>query len=1570
MSRIDRIEKNFNPGEKEETLYNKWLEKNSFHADVSSDKKPFTIVMPPPNITGQLHIGHALDLSCQDILIRQKRMQGYEALYLPGTDHAAIATEVKIVEQMRKEGISKEDLGREGFLKRAWEWKEHYGGRIIEQAKRLGISADWSRERFTLDEGLSDAVLKVFVNLYEKGLIYRGERMINWCPDCLTSISDAEVEHEDKEGNFWHIRYPLADGSGDLEIATTRPETMLGDTALAVHPEDERYQSFIGKTVILPLMNREIPVVADEYVKMDFGTGVVKITPAHDPNDFEVGQRHNLEIITVTSEDNHINENGGPYEGLSVSEARKAVVRDLEEGGFLLKKESMTHQVGHCYRCHTVVEPRVSLQWFVDMKDMASKASAAVRDGEITFVPERFDKIYFNWMDNIRDWCISRQLWWGHRIPAWYCDDCERITVSETTPESCKYCGSGNIHQDPDTLDTWFSSALWPFSTLGWPDETEDFKRFYPTDVLVTGYDIITFWVSRMIFSGLAYTGEKPFSRVFIHGLVRDELGRKMSKSLGNGVDPLEMIDQYGADALRYALVNGTSPGNDMRFSDQKIEAGRNFINKLWNAFRFAVMNFDEEMDFNGIVREDYEREDRWILSLLQNLIREVTHHFEQMEIGIALGKIYHFLWDEFCDWYIEMVKPRLREEGHSRLVAQSVLNHVLVDAVKLLHPFMPFVTEEIYQHLLHEDEDLIRAKWPSYDASLQFETEAAETEILMEVLRAVRNIRAEKNVPPRQEIHAILVSDEPDVLRIFRDNPGVLAHLAGITGTDLRDSDENIPTTSVSAVFSSGQIFIPLEELIDLEEEIKRLQDEIEKHRDQVKRTEGKLRNESFVNKAPEAVVNKEREKLSLAEAALKACESRLEDLCAGVAELDNKEQLAALSPLEAQARILSLRSRIERYNRAYYNLDQPEITDSEYDLLMRELRLLEELFPDFIDRESPTMKVGGEAASELRRVPHIIPMLSLQDVFAKSEVYAFTASVRERFGSDVRFTVEEKIDGLSLCIRYREGKYELACTRGDGLHYGENVSENVLRLRGIPLELREKIPFIQVRAEVYLPYESFLAANEEQARLGKALFANPRNCAAGTMRQLDPEMVEKRGLEYFAFDLMISEGKEFATDSESLDWLEQQGFSVIPELAVCETDEEISDAIDRIASMRADLPYGIDGAVVKVDSLTLREKLGTTSKTPRWAVAYKYPPEEKATRLKDIIVQVGRTGKMTPLAVLEPVIIAGTTVSRATLHNQDMIDALDVRVGDKVVVSKSGDIIPAIMRVEKKERPLNVERFVMPDHCPVCGAPAERREGGVHLYCTGEDCPAKSSRKLIYFASKPAMNISGLGEQSVTALQEAGYLSGIPDIYRLHEFKEELIVWGGVGREKKVTSLLAAIEASKQNDLWRLLVGFGIPLIGPAAAKNLEAHFGTLDLLAGSDQEELLKVDEIGENSAQAILNFMRSEAHGEMFEELRDLGLNLGREKTIDHEEESKGVLYNLHFVITGTLPNFSRGEMSELLEQNGAIVSDNVSGKTDYLIAGEAAGSKLAKAEKLGIPILNEGELLKWIKGEQP
>ena len=880
MSRIDSIAKNFEPSAREKEIYQDWLEHDCFKADAHSPKKPFTIVMPPPNITGKLHIGHALDLSLQDVLIRYKRMKGFEALYLPGTDHASIATEAKIVEALRKEGIDKEDLGREGFLKRAWAWREEYGNNISEQSKRLGLSADWSRTRFTLDEGLSKAVRKVFVDFYEAGKIYRGERMVNWCPSCLTSISDAEVEHEDTDGFFWHINYPLADGSGFLEIATTRPETMLGDMALAVHPDDERYKELVGKEVILPLVGRRIPVIADDYVKMDFGTGIVKITPAHDPNDFEVGRGHNLEILNIMNEDGSINEAGGKYAGLPGKEARKRIVEDLKAEGLLVSTEKIVHQVGHCYRCHSEVEPRVSLQWFVAMKEMAEPAIEAVRDKTIDFVPERFSKLYFNWMENIRDWCISRQLWWGHRIPAWYCDDCAEITVSMEEPEVCAHCGSKHIHQDPDTLDTWFSSALWPFSTLGWPEETADVKKFYPTDVLVTGYDIITFWVSRMIFSALVHTGQAPFKDVLIHGLVRDEQGRKMSKSLGNGIDPIEVINAYGADALRYALLTGISQGNDVRMSTQKIESGRNFINKVWNAFRFALMNFDDEMDFASLKTEELETSDRWILSKLQKLIEEVNSNFEQYEVGLALAKIYSFLWDDFCDWYIEMVKPRLRTEGRSRLSAQFVLNTVLCDTVKLLHPFMPFVTEEIWKSLIHEPGRLILAPWPEVHKGWRFENEAADIEDLMEVLRAVRNIRAEMNVALNQKIHLILVSPQENVRSLFEHNPKLLLELAGVATCETRESDADIPDTAVSAVFRNGSLHIPLEDLIDLEKERERLANEALRLEGEVLKTQKKLENKAFTEKAPPAVVQREREKLANYETMLQSTRQRLKQL------------------------------------------------------------------------------------------------------------------------------------------------------------------------------------------------------------------------------------------------------------------------------------------------------------------------------------------------------------------------------------------------------------------------------------------------------------------------------------------------------------------------------------------------------------------------------------------------------------------------------------------------------------------------------------------------------------------
>lgn len=876
MARIDSIAQHFEAQEREDEIYREWLEAEAFAADNQSEKEPFTIVMPPPNITGKLHIGHALDLSIQDVLIRQKRMQGYESLYLPGTDHASIATEAKIVEQMREEGISKEDIGREGFLERAWAWNDKYGNNIVQQAKRLGISCDWSRQRFTLDEGLSNAVKKVFNKLYDEGLIYRGERLINWCPHCLTSISDAEVEHEETHGHFWHIKYPLAQSDDFVEIATTRPETLLGDTAVAVNPEDERYQKYVGKKVVLPLMDREIPVVADSYVDMEFGTGLVKITPAHDPNDFEVGLRHDLPMINVMNKDGSINEAGGKYQGLSREEARKAVVRDLEEAGLLIKVEDHVHQVGHCYRCDNVVEPMLSLQWFVKMAELAEPALEVVRKGDVKFVPDRFSKIYFNWMENVRDWCISRQLWWGHPIPAAYCEDCGKITVSEQEIKTCEHCGSKNITHDPDTLDTWFSSALWPFSTLGWPEETADFAKFFPTDVLVTGYDIIFFWVSRMIFSSLRQTGKAPFSYVVLHGLVRDSQGRKMSKSLGNGVDPIEVIENWGADALRFALIHGTSPGNDMRFSEEKLDSARNFTNKIWNAFRFTIMNFDEEMDFNAVQITDLQREDCWILHELQSLIKQVNQNFERFEIGLALENIYSFLWDNFCDWYIEMVKPRLYGEGKSRLVAQYVLNYVLIAGIKMLHPFMPFISEEIYKHLIHEPGQLIRAIWPEYREDFNFPEEANEVSILKEAIRGVRNIRAEKNVPPKKEITVLLSAEDKDLEDIFKGNPMLLKHLANISSVDILAKDDEAPLDALSINIDGGVLYIALSDLIDLAEELERLNKEIANLEKEIKRCEGMLANKNFTDKAPAAVVEKERAKLDSYKESLVATRER----------------------------------------------------------------------------------------------------------------------------------------------------------------------------------------------------------------------------------------------------------------------------------------------------------------------------------------------------------------------------------------------------------------------------------------------------------------------------------------------------------------------------------------------------------------------------------------------------------------------------------------------------------------------------------------------------------------------
>ena len=844
------LAKAYEPHEVEDRIYQFWVENGYFHAEPDPKKKPYTIVIPPPNITGQLHMGHALDETLQDILIRWRRMQGYSALWLPGTDHASIATEAKIVEAMKAEGLTKEDLGREGFLKRAWEWKEKYGGTIVSQLKKLGSSCDWDRERFTLDEGCSKAVREVFVRLYEKGLIYRGERIINWCPHCKTSISDAEVEYAEKDGNFWHLRYPLTDGSGYIQLATTRPETMLGDTAVAVHPDDERYKDMIGKTVTLPLVGREIPIVADTYVDMEFGTGVVKITPAHDPNDFEVGQRHNLPIINVMDESGVINENGGEYCGLDRMDARKKIVKALEEQGYLVKIEPHKHNVGTCYRCGTVVEPRVSMQWFVKMEPLAKPAIDAVRNGDTKFVPERFDKIYFNWMENIRDWCISRQLWWGHRIPAWYCD-CGETVVSREAPTACPHCGGTHLHQDEDTLDTWFSSALWPFSTLGWPDNTEDLKYFYPTSTLVTGYDIIFFWVARMIFSGIEHMGETPFKTVFIHGIVRDEQGRKMSKSLGNGIDPLKVIDEYGADALRFMLATGNSPGNDMRYSVEKVASSRNFANKIWNAARFILMNL-EGHDVKGILPETLTTEDKWIISGFNRVAKEITENLEKFELGIAVQKIYDYLWDDFCDWYIEIAKIRMN--GDDPVTAQNareVLVWVMTGTLKLLHPFMPFITEEIWQTLPHEGEALMISQWPEYDEALNFPQAEAEMKRLMDVIRGIRNRRSEMNVPPSRKAKVFIATEEQ---KTFVDGTAIVQRLAYANEVTVGSSFDM--DGAVTIVTDDATVYIPMDELVDKKAEIARLTKEMEAAKKQLAQCTGKLNNQGFLSKAPANVV------------------------------------------------------------------------------------------------------------------------------------------------------------------------------------------------------------------------------------------------------------------------------------------------------------------------------------------------------------------------------------------------------------------------------------------------------------------------------------------------------------------------------------------------------------------------------------------------------------------------------------------------------------------------------------------------------------------------------------------
>lgn len=868
------LDKQYSPQNVEDRTYKFWCDHKYFHAEVNPDKKPYTIVIPPPNITGQLHMGHALDETLQDILIRWRRMEGYETLWLPGTDHASIATEAKIVEAMRKEGITKEEIGREKFLERAWEWKAQYGGRIVEQLKKLGSSCDWDRERFTLDEGCSKAVREVFCKLYDKGLIYRGERIINWCPHCLTSISDAEVEYEDQAGHFWHLRYPFKDGSGYLELATTRPETLLGDTAVAVNPNDERYKDMVGKTLILPIVHREIPVIADDYVDIEFGTGVVKITPAHDPNDFEVGLRHNLEVINVLTPDAKIVDDYPKYAGMDRYEARKAIVEDLEAEGALVEIEDYSHNVGTCYRCGTTVEPRVSKQWFVKMEPLAKPAVEVVRNGKVKFVPERFDKTYFHWMENIKDWCISRQLWWGHRIPAYYCDDCGEVMVSAQEVHTCSKCGSNHVHQDPDTLDTWFSSALWPFSTLGYPDDTKELEYFYPTDTLVTGYDIIFFWVARMIFSGVEHMGQVPFHTVLIHGLVRDAQGRKMSKSLGNGIDPLLVIDQYGADALRFTLATGNAPGNDMRFSDEKVKASRNFANKLWNAARFVLMYLGNDYSYPGLPK-DLAIEDKWILSKVNTLAKEVTDNLERFELGIAVAKLYDFIWDVFCDWYIEIAKIRL-QSGEGADTAKAVLVYVLTDILKLLHPFMPFITEEIYQAIPHDTESIMISKWPEYDPTLSFADEEAQMEKIMDAIRAIRNRRAEMNIPPSKKSKVYVETAFADVFAVGSE---FIKRLAYASDVEIADTFGDLGNT-VTIVTNDAKIYIPLGDLVDFEAEAKRLQKELAAAEEKLAFINKKLDNPGFVNKAPEKVVQQNRDEAAKLTEKIANLRSSLENL------------------------------------------------------------------------------------------------------------------------------------------------------------------------------------------------------------------------------------------------------------------------------------------------------------------------------------------------------------------------------------------------------------------------------------------------------------------------------------------------------------------------------------------------------------------------------------------------------------------------------------------------------------------------------------------------------------------
>ena len=862
---MKELEKTYNPAEIEDRLYRKWEEKKNFHAEVDRSKKPFTIVMPPPNVTGQLHMGHALDNTMQDILIRFKRMQGYSALWQPGTDHAAIATEVKVTEKLKAEGIDKKEIGREAFLKHAWAWKEEYGNRIVSQLKKMGSSADWDRERFTMDEGCSKAVTEVFCNLYEKGYIYKGSRIINWCPVCKTSISDAEVIHEEQEGHFWHINYPVVGEPGRfVEIATTRPETLLGDTAVAVNPDDERYKDIVGKMLELPLTDRQIPVIADPYVDKEFGTGCVKITPAHDPNDFEVGKRHNLEEINILNDDATINELGGRYAGMDRYEARKQMVADLDALGLLVKVVPHSHNVGTHDRCKTTVEPMIKPQWFVRMKEMGEAALKVVKTDELSFVPEQFDKTYIHWLENIRDWCISRQLWWGHRIPAWYCADCGATTVSRQTPCKCSKCGSANITQDEDTLDTWFSSALWPFSTLGWPDKTPEYDYFYPTSVLVTGYDIIFFWVIRMVFSALEQTGKSPFKLVLIPGRVRDDQGRKMSKSLGNGIDPLEVIDKYGADALRLTLITGNAPGNDMRFYWERVENSRNFANKIWNATRFIMMNM-EKADFSQVKLSDLTIADRWILSKVNDLAVAVTENLDKYELGIAVQKVYDFIWEEFCDWYIEMVKPRLyNDDDTTKAAALWTLKTVLINALKLLHPYMPFITEEIFCNIQDEEESIMISKWPEYKEEWSFKADEEAVDTIKAAVRAIRNLRTGMNVPPSKKASVYVVSEKSEIRDRFEASKNFFATLGYANAVYVQEDKTGIDANAVSTVIHDAVLYIPLAELVDIDKEIERLKGEVKKLEGEIKRASGMLANPKFVDKAPAAKVEEERAKLA----------------------------------------------------------------------------------------------------------------------------------------------------------------------------------------------------------------------------------------------------------------------------------------------------------------------------------------------------------------------------------------------------------------------------------------------------------------------------------------------------------------------------------------------------------------------------------------------------------------------------------------------------------------------------------------------------------------------------------